>query len=113
MSLKRILVVALFGVLAMAGSITFFTGESWSDFCTADGILVETPPGWEVHRDHANNCEWTLFDDQGRRAPAVFYDDMPIDPPPPVPTSPAQIVGAVVALASLVGIVVTILLPRR
>ncbi|MCP4245808.1 MAG: hypothetical protein GY778_02055, partial [bacterium] len=37
----------------------------YSQFCTADGLLVEPPTGWELSRDHHNDCAWTLFDKSG------------------------------------------------
>lgn len=55
-------------------------------FCNADELLVNgVPPGWEFERDRANNCEWTLFNGLGERAPAELYETVPLDPPPILP----------------------------
>ena len=50
-----------------------------------------------------NDCEWTLFSDQGDRAPDAIYEDMRISPPPPLPFVP-NLIGLVGVVLSLSGI---------
>ncbi len=96
-------------VLLVAGVFLVVHGvRSMEHFCTADGLLIEEPPGWDLRRDGANDCEWTLFNKWGGRAPEEVYDEISIDAPPPifVTSERTVIVGIMVIVGSIVGIVV-------
>ncbi len=106
--MRRMLLVAMIALLGLGiGLVVWDSGGPYSQFCTADGLLVEPPTGWELSRDHHNDCAWTLFDKSGGRAPAELYDGLPIEPPPDYPNDCdvlgwTMIVGSLVAgLASL------------
>lgn len=52
--------------------------------CPLAGPPVEdSPPGWTWEWDLYNGCAWTLFDEQGDRAPPEVYDSLSVDPPGP------------------------------
>ncbi len=72
-------------------------------FCNLDGPPFDDgPPGWHWQRA-GDDCEWTLFNHQGDRAPDAIYEDMRISPPPPLPFIP-NLTGLVGVVLSLSGI---------
>jgi hypothetical protein len=92
-------------MLLVASVFLVSQGLGRSDaFCNLDGPLFDDgPPGWHWQRDGGNDCEWTLFNDQGDRAPDAIYEDMRISPPPPLPFVP-NLIGLVGVVLSLSGI---------
>ena len=78
--------------------------DSFDGFCTADGLLVEAPDGWGFVRDRVNDCEWTLFAEDGRRAPASLYEGLPIDAPPPPSLNAVRLISSSAVLVALIGL---------
>ena len=101
--MRRMLLVAIIALLALGiGLVVWDPTGPYSEFCPADGLLVEPPIGWEFSRDHHNDCAWTLFNESGGRAPAEPYAGLPIEPPPDYPNDWdvlgwTMIVGSIVA----------------
>lgn len=106
MSARIALVFVLAGLLVggVAGLLMAEDPDPRFGFCTAEGLLVEPPDGWEFIRDWANDCKWTLFDENGRRAPAELYEGLPIDPPYPLLVNRIQMASVLAILVSLVGL---------
>ncbi len=104
---RSVMTVGLLVLLAVGGVLVAHGVRSMSVFCTADGLLTEEPPGWDLRRDGANGCEWTLFNKWGVRAPESLYHEISIDAPPPIFVTPERtmIVGVIVIIGSLVGLV--------
>jgi len=90
-------------VLVFSVAIVALDDGSYSEYCAADGILTEVPPGWDLSKDQANNCEWTLFDENGNRAPEDVYDGIPLDAPP-VPIDILSLAAWLAIVASIGGI---------
>jgi len=108
--------VAIFvmAVILIAGiALVATAGDDEDQFCTLEAILTDTPAGWDLQRDHANDCQWTLFNEAGDRAPNELYVGLPVEPPPPVPRDPSLTLGTVLIVGALIGMVTTILLPRQ
>ncbi len=78
------LVAAATAVLAFGAALFAFSSEPAATACTMDARL-DAPDGWTWQRDGANNCEWTLYDDQGSEAPDSVYESTGEVPPPPKP----------------------------
>lgn len=100
----------------LAGGIVLLAsnGGNNDQFCTMEGILTDTPlpAGWDLQRDHANDCQWTMFDEAGDRAPAELYAGQPVDPPSAVPPDWSLIGGTVLIIGALIGIAIALVLPR-
>lgn len=111
---RSALLVAL-SLLLVVGMLLVVRGVSMritKSFCTADLILVDdVPSGWDLRRDGANGCEWTLFNRWGSRAPDELYDGLSIEAPPPMGAT--LIAGLLVSLGSVAGIVVVVVVWRR
>ncbi len=88
-------------------------GGDEEQFCTLEGILTGTPAGWDLQKDHANDCQWTPFNEAGDRAADEPYVGLPVDPPSPAPPDPSLILGTVLIVGALVGTVAASLLPRH
>jgi hypothetical protein len=58
-------------------------------------------------RDGGNDCEWTLFNDQGDRAPDAIYEEMRVSPPPSLPFV-SNLIGLVGVALSLSGIAIVV-----
>lgn len=84
------------------GLVVWDSGD-YSEFCQTDGILTETPPGWELARDHENDCERTLFNQAQEKAPTEAYAGMAFGPPPPVPRDWSTTPGVVLVVTSTTG----------
>lgn len=104
-SASRALVLLMLGALLVASTAMLVLDSGVSEYCTADGILTENPPGWDLSRDQANNCEWTLFDEEGNRAPEEVYQASLLDAPPPVPIRIARMAAWLAIVVSIGGIV--------
>ncbi|MEA2010342.1 MAG: hypothetical protein U9N78_06535 [Actinomycetota bacterium] len=115
---RSALLVAL-SLLLVVGMLLVVRGVSMritKSFCTADGLLVDdVPSGWDLRRDGANGCEWTLFNRWGSRAPDELYDGLSIEAPPTMWATPGDtlIAGLLVSLGSVAGIVVVVVVWRR
>lgn len=102
--MRRMLLVAMIALIGLGiGLVVWDPTGLYSEFCTADGLLVEPPMGWELSRDHHNDCVWTLFNENRGRAPAELYARLPIEPPPDYPNDWdalgwTMMVGSVVAV---------------
>ncbi len=91
---RRSIVSAVLVVVLVGGVVGLALAEDpgpFDDFCTMEGLLVEAPEGWDFHRDSANDCEWTLINEDGRRAPASLYDGLPIEAPTALPPNPVRL----------------------
>ncbi|MEN8235030.1 MAG: hypothetical protein ABFR89_08945 [Actinomycetota bacterium] len=112
MSIERWIGLAACGVIAGA-ALLWMMGEPPPDqaFCTADMIVVDVPDGWDLNRDGANDCRWTLFDSAGERAPDEVYEGLSIEAPPPVRSGPESVVAGVVFVAA-VGIGIAVVVTR-
>ena len=100
-----LIVVLVLILLAGAFLVARSTGP-FAEYCTADGLIVETPTGWYLRRDRANNCEWTMFNEQGDRAPEELYDGLRIESPPLIGLNPVRILGVVAVAGATAGIVI-------
>lgn len=74
-------IASLVAILAFVAAAFAFTSESETFICTADARL-DAPEGWVWLRDGANECAWTLYDDQGSEAPDSVYESIGEEPPP-------------------------------
>lgn len=84
----KLVAIAVFGVVLLAGILIVATGSKGDgEFCTMEGILEDMPDGWDLARDSFNDCQWTLFNAAGDRAPASLYATIPFDPPSPPPVN--------------------------
>lgn len=96
---------------ASVGVISLYASEI-EVFCNADGPPFDpAPPGWQWQRDGGNNCNWTLFNDQGDRASDAIYEDMRLFPPPP-PPSRLLLLFALVGVAVSMSGTATVMLRR-
>lgn len=112
---RMVAIVVMAVILTVGTALVARAGGDEEQFCTLEGILADPPPpaGWDLQRDHANDCQWTLFNEAGDRAPDELYAGLPVDPPPPVPRDPSLILGTVLIVGALIGLVVSLLLPRH
>jgi hypothetical protein len=69
----------------MVGFILVAVASGWGGGCPADGLFVDEPEGWSLERDGPNGCVWTLFNEEGERAPEQLYDSLPIESPGSIP----------------------------
>ncbi|MGI9641640.1 MAG: hypothetical protein ACR2N9_02535 [Acidimicrobiia bacterium] len=76
----KLIVLSLLGLLLLFG-ISLVALDSGA--CDDGGISIDSPPGWEVSIDYENDCQWTLFNAAGERAPDELYDTVSIDAPSP------------------------------
>lgn len=110
--LPRSRVVLALATVVAAAAFLYLQGDPWSEFCGVDALLTETPPGWEFDQDHANNCEWTLFDENGNRAPVELYEVTSREHPPSIPFNWYRVVDWVGVAASVGGLVTALLSVR-
>lgn len=106
-------IIVMAVTLTVGIALVASAGGDEEQFCTLEGILADTPVGWDLQKDHANDCKWTLFNEAGDRAPDELYAGLPVDPPPPVPRDTSLILGTVLIVGALIGLVVALLLPRH
>lgn len=104
---RRGIVSAVLVVLLVGGIVGLLrTWRPLAGDCTADGLEIEAPEGWDFVRDRENMCEWTLLNPQGDRAPRVLYEGLSIDPPPSPVMNLVRLVPIVMILGSVAGLVV-------
>lgn len=82
---QRFAVATLVVVLASSVFVLMSGVATPNAFCELSAPLAPSPPGWHWGRDH--NCEMTLFDEDGNRAPDELYRGTLV-PPPPQPPMP-------------------------
>ncbi|MGI9528110.1 MAG: hypothetical protein ACR2NG_00230 [Acidimicrobiia bacterium] len=111
---RKLIVFGVLGVLLLVGiSLVVIDARDQGQFCTMEGILDDNaPPGWELNKDHYNDCQWTLVNGRGDRAPAELYDSVPVDPPSPPPINRSTI-GYTLIVIALGGTIGAVLLGRR
>lgn len=110
---RMVAIIVMAVILTVGIALVASGGGDEEQFCTLEGILTDTPAGWDLQKDHANDCQWTLFNEAGDRAPDELYVGLGVDPPSPVPRDPWLILGMVLIVGALTGVVVALLLPRR
>lgn len=99
---RRLLALVMLVALVLGIGLVRWDPTGEPEFCTLEGKLVEPPPGWDLRRDHFNDCAWTLFSESGDRAPDELYREMSLDPPPEYPYD-WDALGWVLIVGALVG----------
>jgi hypothetical protein len=101
-------------LVVLLGGVSFLPP---AQACPAIGPPVEGgAPGWSWEQDVYNGCAYTLFNEQGERAPGEVYDDLQLEPPSPAFLYPPRLLGIVamaVAIAGLVALIPRIRRPRQ
>lgn len=105
----KLIVLALLGLVLLFG-ISLVALDSGA--CDEAGISIDTPPGWEVSIDYENDCQWTLFNAAGERAPDELYDSVSIDAPSPRLLDQTT-TGYILIVVSLGGMIAVVMLGRR
>ena len=60
---RRLLALVMLVALVLGIGLVRWDPTGEPEFCTLEGKLVEPPPGWDLRRDHFNDCAWTLFNE--------------------------------------------------
>lgn len=105
----KLIVLGLLGVVLLFG-ISLVALDSGA--CDETQLGIETPPGWEVGIDYENDCQWTLFNAEGERAPDELYDTVSIDAPSPRLLDQTT-TGYILIVVSLGGMIAVLMLGRR
>ncbi|MEN8113617.1 MAG: hypothetical protein ABFS21_04465 [Actinomycetota bacterium] len=114
MSTGRWVALAACAVIAVVALVSIPAEPLGGGFCTADMILVDVPGGYDLRRDGANDCRWTLYGSAGERAPDEMYEGLAIEPPPRPSIDPNTALAIVVLVAAVgVGAGVVITRPRE
>ena len=83
MRIRRGVTLFAMSLLIIAGVFALSRAMNGDEvFCELDGPIATDPsPEWHWIRDGGNDCQWTLFDSEGNRAPDSMYEDLGLTPP--------------------------------